>query len=198
MQAPAELRGPDGELLAARIEPDPAGGAERLLIPASPLQAGNHVLTHGVACSPGGVSQPFTVGPAVSLPTTIGTVRLEPQPAQTLQATWMDGCGWTARATTMRIVLQPSAELQAYLPLARFTLNIDGKPWATSAYGSDRVAPPDLPGCDLGPAAVHLLRSVPRRQLGSRARGRGDGPIGQHCAGPPPGRAERARRRRSG
>jgi hypothetical protein len=116
---------------------------------------------------------------------------------QTLQATWMDGCGWVARATAVRIVLQPPAELQAYLPLARFTLNIDGRPWATSAYGSDRVAPPGLPGSisvlrpytfcdpfhgarwDHGPAGAATAPS------GSIAPGRHRAELSVHIAGAP-------------
>lgn len=36
---------------------------------------------------------------------------------------------WTA------IEIDPSRELEAFLPMASFALTVDGKPWATSIYG---------------------------------------------------------------
>ena len=154
----ARLLGPDGaEIpLASRAEmaasPLQALVPERLLTPGTPLQPGAHTLVYGGCQADQETRNVFTVGPAAPLPTRIGAIRLQAQPVEALEANWVSGCGWTAQASSVQIVLEPSPELQAFLPLARFTLTVDGTVWETSAYGSDRVSNPT------DPAAVSLLR----------------------------------------
>ncbi|TSC25207.1 Ig-like domain-containing protein [Corallococcus sp. Z5C101001] len=77
-------------------------------------------------------STTFTAGPALPLPTTLGTLTVD-EPSQGIFTMYGDSnCGNTrvsGDSTLLRF--QPSRELAPFLPWMHWTVEVDGQPWAS-------------------------------------------------------------------
>lgn len=83
----------------------------------------------------------FTAGPPSALPTTVGSARvaysnghLGARYGYTAEGP-VSGIDSRALTALAQITIEPSAELNAYLPLTRFSTYVDGVPWGESQYG---------------------------------------------------------------
>ena len=137
-----ELRDANGALVEGVVETE----QESLLrfYPAAPLHPDtDYALVYPEPCGQGGsdagevVSVSFHAGPAVDLPTSLGTARVSQYRFADLEG---DLDNTTCRAVEVRGViaqleLEMTPELEAYLPVARFVTTLDGKPWSGSSYG---------------------------------------------------------------
>jgi hypothetical protein len=136
---PVELSTGGGASLAFSLQDDPAnppGG--RLVVPVAPLPQGTARFRTGI-CGPASGSfldNTFTVGPAASLPTTLGTVTVG---RSILGYEMFPTCiGFAAAAVQLTLHLSP--ELDVYRELVQFTLVVDGAVWAKERYGRTEAA----------------------------------------------------------
>ena len=118
------------------------GGA--LFAPRAPLSPGMHKLRWQSQCgSPKSRERAITVLPASPLPTVAGTVRVAASQRQSYSVTASGSCYRSIDAALVRLELQPSAELAPFLPVARLTVMVDDRLWASSTYGGGLRVQPD-------------------------------------------------------
>jgi MYXO-CTERM domain-containing protein len=129
-------------VLAIDLIPDPANPRHWLIRPLDPLETGYYQIRHRSSCAPIAALAAFQVGEARALPSTAGTVRLETTRRMRVDFGTTDGCQVAGDAAVLPIVFEPSETMRGWLPLAHFSLSIDGRPWASSGYGSDRSPTP--------------------------------------------------------
>ena len=128
----------NGAEIALSIASD-AESDDFLVIPSTPLASGTYVLSRGESCE--GTTTPrtstFIVGGASSLPQTLGVLTTTAVGETTLLAPASpNGCPDYVDAAVLELSLAPSAELAAWQPLVRYTVEVDGSLWARSDYGS--------------------------------------------------------------
>jgi hypothetical protein len=143
----------DGRALAVEVRDDEAlwvgvrGSFRHSLIhPAEALATGRYDIVHRSGCpSAMEMRTSFEVGPPAALPDAVGTVRLGTRSKGRIQYPYPDSCSIAGEGESVEIVFEPAPSLRPWLPLTRFTLVVDGKPWSSSAYGSDRAPQPSMP-----------------------------------------------------
>ncbi len=119
---PLTVGGDPSVFLLQPSAPLAPGESYRILVP-SDVDAGAPSVIH------------FTAAAAAPLPSTAPSVTI----ASKLTSAWAQGgsgCTSEAAAVGVELAFQPSAELQPYIALLRWTTTIDGAPWATSLYGT--------------------------------------------------------------
>ncbi len=135
--AAPSLKVANGELIAATLTAPAGRYAPALLVPTAPLPIGTLSFTHDTRCAGGEETSTFNVVPAVTKPTTIGTVTASPLLLQSLTVPTSSGsCVSPINAAAKRLTYAFSDEMKAFLPLAQFTLKIDDFVWANSDYGA--------------------------------------------------------------
>lgn len=124
---------PSSTTLAFEQQPDPRVAGATLLIPSEPLSSKtNYALKTAWACEGaepnwrnGSQTDRFSTGPASPLPSTIGSATAE----ITLKT-----------YASSDIVITPSAELAAYLPVTMLEIYHGATPWGVSPYGASVTA----------------------------------------------------------
>ena len=129
---------PDGTPVPATI----TEGAHQtqVLVPESPLEPGT---TYRIEAKGACAFQPtelesvtFTAGPAIPLPTTAGTLTVDPPAHGTFRLHGDSSCGdrvILGNHATLRFT--PSPELVPFLPWVHWTLEVDGAPWSYAKHG---------------------------------------------------------------
>lgn len=142
----------DGVPIASTVVADPMAVGNFLLVPNTPLSVGTYALTRSELCpsyqlvsSPQAQVNTFNVTPAVPQPTTVGELMVSHHLDQVTASTAAGSCVVKFPGAVVTIRLVGSTELTAWAPLTRYTLTIDGREWATSAYGQflTGTIPPD-------------------------------------------------------
>ncbi|WP_375754752.1 hypothetical protein [Corallococcus exercitus] len=129
---------PDGTPVPATVT---AGAHEtQVLVPDAPLEPGT---TYRIEAKGVCELQPlwtqsvaFTAGPALPLPTTLGTLTAD-TPSQGsfhVYGDWICSEGMEQGEST-RLRFTPSPELVPFLPWVHWTLEVDGKPWRYATHG---------------------------------------------------------------
>ncbi|WP_434299011.1 hypothetical protein [Corallococcus exiguus] len=129
---------PDGTPVSATVT---AGAHEtQVLVPDAPLEPGTtYRIEAQEVCErqqPQTRSVTFTAGPALPLPTTLGTLTAD-TPSRgsfNVYGEWI--CVESleqGESTTLR--LTPSPELVPFLPWVHWTVEVDGKPWRSATHG---------------------------------------------------------------
>lgn len=130
-----ELRGPDGGIVPVTVEHETAPPYGYLARLSEPLEVdAGYVASVSCAYIDGGVrSVRFETSPAVALPASVGTLT-----ALTPQANPRVGppCYGPNDGVQAELELMPSAELEAFMPVTRFTVTASTltAPWATAWY----------------------------------------------------------------
>ncbi|NOK35450.1 hypothetical protein HMI49_19790 [Corallococcus exercitus] len=145
------LRTEDGADVEATLLPGPHWSG--LVVPAAPLVLGAHYrleahdLCGGFPQEPGTAETSFTAGPAVTLPAASGTLRAEPEQQATFQVWGGSTCSVGVEGRTVTLGFTPAPELVPFLPWVHWTLEVDGKTWATAPHGAvdaaGNVMPPN-------------------------------------------------------
>ncbi|RKH67210.1 hypothetical protein D7X96_19780 [Corallococcus interemptor] len=145
------LRTEDGADVEATFLPGPHGSG--LVVPAAPLVPGTRYhLEASNLCGrypqePGTLETSFTADPAVALPAASGTLRAGPEQNATFPVWGGSLCSVDVEGRTVTLGFTPAPELVPFLPWVHWTLEVDGKPWATAQHGAvdaaGNVMPPD-------------------------------------------------------
>ena len=157
-----QILGPDGGEVAFALQPLPGEGRREYLVVA-PLVPGAYRLKAVRGCTIEGAAaatdSDFTVGGPAPLPATLG--RVTAGASQRVHLTVPDdgSCTRDVEAGRVPLTVTPSDVLRPYLPVASFTLTIDGQPWTRTPYGAGWNASDDpYTVCSAEkPAGVRLL-----------------------------------------
>ena len=131
------LRTAEGVELAAGVTQGAHGSA--VVVPAAPLVPGSGYRLEGSNPCPLGeetVAATFTASEPLPLPTTPGV--LEAGPVQQGKVTVVGGasCSVDTQGSSLRLRFTPAPELVPFLPWVHWTVEVDGKPWATAPHGA--------------------------------------------------------------
>ncbi|RKG63386.1 hypothetical protein D7V80_30890 [Corallococcus sp. CA054B] len=129
---------PDGTPVSATVTAGAHG--TQVLVPDAPLEPGtSYRIEAKGACERQGPqtrSVTFTAGPALPLPTTLGTLTADTpiQGSFKVYGDWICSEGREqGESTTLRFT--PSPELVPFLPWVHWTVEVDGKPWRYATHG---------------------------------------------------------------
>lgn len=146
---------PSGSVSLAQDPKDPS-----VFAPLEALEVGAfYTLSFSSTCSSTGPSaKTFQVAEARPPATRTGQLRVVA--TGLAEHTWADGsCSWNGLVAWAELRLRPSCDLEPFLPLTRFTLLADGKPWRISPVGLKAGAGTEAPpveSVDLAFAACAL------------------------------------------
>ncbi|MBZ4335474.1 hypothetical protein [Corallococcus sp. AS-1-12] len=129
---------PDGTPVPATVT---AGAHEtQVLVPDAPLEPGTpYRIEAKGTCERQGPqtrSVTFTAGPALPLPTNIGTLTADTPGWGYFHVYGDSTCGaWEEMGTSTTLRFTPSPELVPFLPWVHWTLEVDGEPWSSAKHG---------------------------------------------------------------
>ncbi|RKH59656.1 hypothetical protein D7V93_14515 [Corallococcus llansteffanensis] len=131
------LRTAEGTDVAAGITQSAHGSA--VVAPAAPLVPGAAYRLEGDSPCPYGpdtLGVTFTASEPLPLPGATGLLEAGPEQQGNVYVIGGATCAVETRGSSLRLRFTPAPELVPFLPWVHWTVEVDGKPWASAPHGS--------------------------------------------------------------